>query len=84
MPRSSMRWCRRASASRRALDSNSSSVWVGVSKGRRVKGEVAQVHHVFSWSLSRRIASGEGEGWGAGSSGSAFQEGRSRLTVVLA
>ena len=39
VPLSSMRWCSRASASRREFDSNSSSVWAGVSKGSRVSAK---------------------------------------------
>ena len=63
-----MRWPSLASASRRALDSNSSSVSAGVSKGRRVK---ALVHQLSSFlSLSLRMASGEGGVSGAGSSAS--------------
>ena len=67
MPLSSMRWWSRASASRREFESNSSSVWAGVSKGSRGQGEVTQVHQFFS--LSFCIASGDGRGSGAGSSG---------------
>ena len=46
------------------------------------EGEVAQVHYVVSFSL--RIASGDGGGTGGGSLGLTCQEGRSRLTAVLA
>ena len=77
MPRSSMRCWRRASASRRELDSNSSSL-----EGEPGAGEVTQVHYLFS--LSLRIASGEGGGSGGGLSHWSCQEGRWRLTVVLA
>ena len=82
MPLSSMRWWSRASASRRELDSYSSSVWAGVSKGRAGEREVTQVHYLFS--LSFRIARGEGEGSGGEVSQVSCEEGRWRLTAVLA
>ena len=68
MPLSSMRWPSLASASRRALDSNSSSVSAGVWQGQAGEGEVSQVHQ--SSSLRFRRLSGERGGSGAGSSGS--------------
>ena len=49
-----------------------------VSKGSSGEGEVTQVHYLFS--LSLRIASGEGGGSGGGLSHWSCQEGRWRLT----
>ena len=51
-------------------------------EGEPGEGEVAQVHYFFS--LSLRIASGDGDGSGGGLSHWSCQEGRWRLTVVLA
>ena len=58
---------------------------VGVGRGLEREpgeGEVAQVHYFFS--LKCRIASGEGSGSGAGVSQWSCEEGRWRLTRVLA
>ena len=56
-------------------------VALGVS-GHPGEGEVRQVHQFFS--LRFRIVSGEGDGCDGGVSQWSCQEGRSRLTAVLA
>ena len=51
-------------------------------EGEPGQGEVTQIHYLFS--LRCPIARGEGEGWGGEVSHWSRQEGRWRLTAVLA